>query len=134
MNLKDLYDIYNGNISAMERELRVSRQTIHQRCKKLGLTGTGNKLLKSDMSLFENKKLTRKDISNILGICTQTVDRYLNCNKLMHGNIKYSDTDIIDSLKKNNGNILKTSQELKIIYSVLHRLLKNRKISAKDYK
>lgn len=134
MNLQEMYKTYNGNISAMARELGVSRQTVHERCKKLGLNGTGNKLTRVEQTLVKSTNLTRVEIAEVLSICLQTVDRYLDGKKLIHGNIKYNDSIIIDTLKKYNGNILKSSRELGMHYSVLHRMLKNRKINAKDYK
>lgn len=132
-NLIQLYKQHNGNISAMARELGVSRQAVHQRLKKEGLNGTGNKLDRAEVKLINSKKYNRMELAELLDVVPQTIDRYLD-GKLEHANLKYKTKDVVKALLVTKGNVSQASKLLDIGSPSLFRLLKDRNINPKDYK
>ena len=76
MNMEDLYSFHNGNISAMAREVGVSRQGLHKRLKKLGLKGTGTRLNKACTDLIERGEMPISKMAKEIGFSSNTVAKY----------------------------------------------------------
>lgn len=133
-SLQELYDFHNGNFSAIAREVGLSREAVRLWYKKLGLTGTGKRLNKAEVEKIKSQKFTRYEICKILKRNPGTISKYSEGVKLPHGNLKYSNEQIFNALRNSNGNITSAAKDLGTIFSSLSRLLKNRGISAKDFK
>lgn len=131
--LLDLYEFHNGNISQIANKVETSRQNVHNWFKKRGKKGSGIRLTVLDVAIINSGKLTVSELCERLNSHRETIIKHIE-TKLPHGNMKYSDEEIKNTLIKTNGNILQASKILNMHQPVLFRLLKNRKINAKDYK
>ena len=94
-NLKLLHKKHDGNLSAMARELGISRQAMHGRIKRLGIKGLNStfqerhyRMLKTVQTKTFRKVYYKfngnhKKISKHYQICTKTLTRYLRLSGLL---------------------------------------------------